>query len=78
MIEFNNVTRRSRQLYCTLYAGARNARSIVVSLREGDLLEFRELGRRGRWHLPVDAAFRYAIRLAALAQARERKGRRCK
>jgi hypothetical protein len=42
-----------------------------------DMLEFREKGTRGRWLLPVDDAFRFAVRRRALieqlAKARDKK-----
>lgn len=67
------VTRRTRGAYAVLYL---KPRAIVVSLAEGDLLEFREAGRRQKWTLPIDAAFRYAVRLKAFADATERRQRR--
>ena len=68
------VRRRTRHLYAVLYAG--EARSIVVSLEPGDVVTFREAGRRQTWSLPIDRMFRQAVREAAVAQRRERKARR--
>lgn len=56
------VTRRTAGEYRVLYA---KARPIVVSLAPGDMLVFRELGRRDRWTLPIATAFRIAVRAAA-------------
>lgn len=64
------VSRRTTMSYSVLYA---KPRQIVVTLVPGDILEFREHGRRGRWCLAVDTAFRYAVRLAAFAQAAEKR-----
>jgi hypothetical protein len=51
-------------------------RQIVVTLAEGDLLTFREAGRRQSWTLPIDTAFRQAVRNQALATAAERRAKR--
>lgn len=67
------ISRRTNGAYAVLY---QKARPVVVTLRPGDVLEFRELGRRQRWHLAVDTAFRYAVRCQALAEAREKRGKR--
>lgn len=58
------VSRATRESYAVLYA---KARPIVVSIRPGDVLEFRELGRRGRWLLSIATAFRHAVELQAWA-----------
>ena len=68
------VRRVTRDTYTVLYTG--DARSIVVSLEPGDVMTFREAGRRQTWSLPIDRMFRQAVREAALAQRRERKARR--
>lgn len=67
------VHRVTRGAYRVLYS---QPRQIVVTLAPGDLIEFREHGRRQRWALPVDSAFRQAVRNAALAVAREKRARR--
>ncbi len=67
------VTRRTRGAYAVLY---RQPRPIVVSLAVGDLLEFREAGRRTKWTLPIDAGFRYAVRVKALSDSEERRAQR--
>lgn len=68
------VQRRTRAVYNILYSGRHNARPVVVKIAAGDVLEFRELGRRRRWLLAVDTAFKYAVRLQALPRPeRERQ-----
>ena len=62
MIDFNGVTRKTRGSYRVLYS---EPRPIVVRLAPGDLLEFREHGRRQTWSLPVDLAFKLAVRRQA-------------
>lgn len=54
------VRRKTRRAYVVLYAGA--PRPIVVSLEPGDIVSFREAGRRQVWTLPVDQMFRQAVR----------------
>jgi hypothetical protein len=73
MTDFNGVKRRTRGSYSTLY---RQPRQIVASLEQGDLISFRESGRRAKFVLPADAAFCYAIHLAAMQSAREKKLRK--
>jgi hypothetical protein len=58
-----------------LYVGERKARQIVVELQPGDVLEFRESGRRDRWQLAIDSAFRYAVRMKALADRQRLRSR---
>jgi methyl coenzyme M reductase subunit C len=78
MIEIKRpVSRRTRSAYNVLYR--HKPRQIVVSLMPGDLLEFRELGCRHRWQMPVDAAFRIALRTQIEADRRaKREARRNK
>jgi len=59
------ISRKTASAYAVLY---RKARPVVVSLMPGDILEFRESGRRTRFQLPIETAFRYAVRLAANAK----------
>lgn len=74
MVEFDKaVKRRTRGAYSVLY---RKTEKIVVRLAPGDLIEFRASGRRSRWTLPVDTAFKYAVRLAAFAAAAEKRRKR--
>jgi hypothetical protein len=68
------VRRKTCHPYTVLYAG--EARSIVVSLEPGDVITFREAGRRETWSLPIDRMFRQAVRETAIAQRRESKVRR--
>ena len=71
MIEIKRkVSRRTRGAYPVLY---RHPEPIVVSLDVGDLLTFRAARRRGVWTLPIDAAFRYAIRAKAFQDAAEKR-----
>lgn len=73
------VQRRTRDSYRVLYAPGYRARPIVVAILPGDVLEFREHGRRGRWLLAIDSAFKYAVRIKAVLDvnlsAKERKAR---
>jgi hypothetical protein len=69
------VSRATRGEYSVLYA---KRRAVVVTLLPGDVIEFRELGRRGRWLLAVDTAFRYAIRCKVFSDMRERQIKRRK
>ena len=64
------VQRVTTREYAVLY---RRPRSIVVRIEAGDVLEFREKGRRERWLLPIDTAFKYAVHLHARAEAAQRK-----
>jgi hypothetical protein len=66
------VRRLTAAAYAVLHH--RRLRQIVVSLEPGDVLVFREKGRRTRYSLPVDGAFRYAVRCSVEAGRRMRKG----
>jgi hypothetical protein len=63
----SKVTRKTEGTYNVLYASGRNRREIVCSILPGDVLEFREIGRRFRVSVPIDSCFRFAIRCAAFA-----------
>ena len=63
------VSRRTRHAYPVLY---RRPERIIVSLDAGDILTFRAERRRAVWALPIDTAFRYAVRLQAFQQAAEK------
>ncbi len=65
------VRRVTRHAYTVLYVS--EARTIVVSLEPGDIITFRESGRRRVWSLPIDRQFRQAVREAAHAERLERK-----
>ena len=67
------VKRRTQGRYNVLYCSASKARPIVVTIRPGDVLEFREHNRRHRWYLSIDSAFRYAVRCKSAAELVERK-----
>ena len=56
----------TRNEYYVLYS---KSRKIVVSCDAGDVLTFRELGRRQKWYLAVETAFRYAVKMKAQADA---------
>lgn len=75
MTEINKALhRRTRASFNVLHH--RKARKIIVSICPGDYLEFRESNRRGRWQLPIDAAFRISIRIKADADRRAKKERK--
>jgi hypothetical protein len=67
------VRRRTSGTYNVLYCSPRHARKVVVSIIPGDVLEFREQGRRMRWHLAIDSAFKYAVRCKAFADMAEKR-----
>lgn len=48
--------------YAVLYP---QRRPIVVRIAQGDLLEFREKGRKQRFCLPIDTAFGIAVKASA-------------
>lgn len=75
MTDFNGVKRRTRGAYSVLY---QKPRKIVVSLEQGDLITFRESGRRQKWILNADSAFKYAVRLAAFSEAGRKRSRKDK
>lgn len=62
--------------YNVLRSGLTHRRPIVIGLCAGDLIEFRELRRRCRFTLPIDSAFRLAVRIATEAARRERAEQR--
>ena len=64
------VARLTRGAYSVLY---RKPRQIVCALVPGDLLEFREKGRRAKWALPIDEAFLSAVRLETRRVQLERR-----
>ena len=61
------VSRRTRSAYAVLYSKPRH---IVVTLCPGDVIAFRELGRRGIWRLPIERAFRLAVQQRSTLEAR--------
>ncbi len=54
----------------------RHLRQIVCGLEPGDVLTFREKGRRHRWSLSIDGAFRIAVKIQVEADRRARKAAR--
>jgi hypothetical protein len=66
------VRRKTRRAYVVLYTA--EARPIVVSLEPGDVIAFREAGRRQVWMLPIDRMFRQAVSESThLARTRRKK-----
>ncbi len=61
-----SVTRVTKEEYRVLYS---EARPVVVRIAPGDVLQFREHGRREWFDLPVEVAFRLAVQRAAERQA---------
>ncbi len=59
------VTRRTRGAYRTARAGGQ-PRPVVVTIGQGDVIVFRELGCRLRTTAPIDWLFRAALRRGAL------------
>ncbi len=59
--------------YNVIRSGARNARQIVVRIGHPDTLTFSEKRSRARFQLPIEAAFKQAVRLHAIAAARAKK-----
>lgn len=71
MTEINKaISRRTRGAYSVLY---REPSQIVVTFCVGDLIEFREAGCRKRWQIPIDAAFRVALRAQVEAEKRAKR-----
>jgi hypothetical protein len=73
----HKVARVTRDSYRVLYASANKARPIVVTILPGDVLEFREHGCKTKFMLAIDTAFKYAVRLDALAKAAEKHKAKC-
>lgn len=67
------VRRRTQRSYNVLFVSPRKARRIVVTILPRDVFEFRELGRKKRWYLAIDDAFRIAVRRQAAAEVAERR-----
>ena len=65
------VRRKTRFAYAVLYPG--KVRPIIVSLEPGDIITFREAGRRQVWSVPVDQVFRQTVRDTAQALRREKR-----
>jgi hypothetical protein len=66
------VRRKTRFPYAVLYAG--NSRPTIVSLEPGDVITFREAGRRQVWSGPIDQVFRQAVRETARGLRHEKRG----
>ena len=65
------VFRVTRGAYPVLHHSSR--RQVVVGLECGDVLTFREKGRRRRFSVPIDSAFRWAIRCQVEADRRQKR-----
>ena len=60
------VTRVTSAPYMVLFPNApRKARPIVVRLDRGDIIRFREKGRRQLYDMPIDQCFSIAVKAAA-------------
>lgn len=64
------ISRVTLKEYSTIYTRENH---IVVSFLPGDVLEFKELRSRARWTIPIDHAFRYAVRMKAFHDAAEKR-----
>lgn len=67
------VRRLTRHSYNVLYVSSRKARPIVLAILPGDIFEFREHGRKKRWRLPIEEAFKEAVRRQVAADKAKRK-----
>ena len=65
------VYRLTRGAYPVLHHSSR--RQIVTGMEAGDILTFREKGRRRRFSLPIDGAFRLAVKMTVEAERRAAK-----
>ncbi len=65
------VIRQTQQTYNVLRVS--EDRHIVCSMLPGDVLEFREKGKRGRWTVAIVDAFRAAVRTKAQAEVNAKK-----
>lgn len=68
------LQRRTRDSYRVLYAS--ESRPIVVSVMPGDLLGFREHGRREVFTLPIETAFKLSVRMKANAKAQAKRDKK--
>ena len=60
------VTRVTASPYMVLFPTSRKkARPIVVRIDRGDILRFREKGRRQLYDMPIDQAFSIAVKATA-------------
>ena len=66
------VKRVTRGKFNVLFPSARKARAIVTRIGLGDVLYFREAGRREWFALAIDTAFRAAVRNKAFRDAVEK------
>jgi hypothetical protein len=66
----SKVTRKTEHAHAVLYTKPNN---IIVSILPGDVLEFREAGRRDRFQITIAAAMRYAVQLTSMKIGRRIK-----
>lgn len=60
------VQRVTRDAYMVLFPNCRKkARPVVTAIGPGDILRFRERGRRQWFDLPIEAGFGVAVKCAA-------------
>ena len=62
----SKVTRVTEDRYAVLYSKPRQVAVTIMRLSDSDVLEFREAGRRAKFKISIEAAFRYAVQLSAL------------
>lgn len=63
----SKVTRKTERAYSVLFP---KPREIVCSIAPGDVLEFRESGRRQVYRMAISTGFKYAVQLTALKISR--------
>ena len=64
------VSRKTKFTYKVLY---NQPREIIVSLTPGDVIEFREAGRKQRFSVEIHRVFSYAVRLHAESERSKKK-----
>lgn len=67
-----SIHRSTKNSYNVLYHSGSKSRQIVVGMLPGDVLEFREKGRRGRYTIPIDVVFRQAVKRKAFLENMEK------
>lgn len=72
-LDAKEVRRKTKHTYAVLYPAGK-PRQIVAGLAPGDILTFRELGRREVWTFPIDRAFRIAVRETQRVAQSKKKG----
>jgi hypothetical protein len=67
------VRRITKGSYSVLYV---SARPIVVGIEPGDIIAFREKGRRAVFTVPIDVIFRQAVRAHAARVSAEKRAKK--